>query len=132
MSISEKRKYSRLNKHFSLDCQRRNNFSTQENSKTKNISVGGLLFYSKKSYSKKEILNLKIYIPHFKKYSSTFYKPEELSYEKPLELIACVKRCQKEQPGNLYDVAVSFDGIDDTDQWTLTKYIKSTNTIGGS
>ena len=89
----------------------------------KDISAGGLLFECKRKYDIGNLLKLEIVIPGWEKFKSEFYKPDESSRSKPLIALASVVRVEMVKPG-LYDIGVSFAGIDEGHQSALLQYIQ--------
>jgi len=122
----ERRKYVRLTSQNVVKCEvyriTNGEDAEKQESTSKNISAGGLLFETKKQYDIGEVLKLEINLPGWQKFKPEFFKPDQLSGEKPLVALANVVRVESVSDGT-YDVGVCLAGIDEGHQMAINKYI---------
>jgi len=127
-NLIDKRKFIRIAEDHVL-CHEKYHFRVQAEKESvegvvKNYSAGGALFESKIKYDIGDLLKLDITIPGWEKYKNEFYKNDKLFVEAPVVVLVNVVRVEAIVPDELYDIGVSFVGIDNGDQWALMKQIK--------
>lgn len=126
--LSERRKYIRVGEKHVLEVEKYSfkgiDLKKDVEAATKNFSAGGILFESKRQLEIGDTLKLKVKIHGWEKYKTEFIKPNRLSKSEPLVVLAKVVRVEIVKSGQLYDIGVSFVGIDRDYQRALTKFIK--------
>jgi len=126
----ERRKYKRIEKEcivnfgeFSASGLGIAGADAKIESITKDLSAGGILFASKRSYEIGSILKFELAIPGWEKFKAEFIKPDSVTRSKPLVAVVSVVRVEVIKPGSLYEIGGCFVGIDDGHQWALVKYV---------
>ena len=90
---------------------------------SKNISAGGLLFESKRSFIIGDIVRLEIVLPGWERFIPQFYREFSDTVAQPLVIIGSVVRVEV-IPAGTFDIGVIFQGIYDDQQWAIRKYIE--------
>jgi len=124
----ERRKYVRINARHIIKCEiysiPRSPAENLVSAHSKNLSAGGMLFESGRSFDSGEILRLELDIPGWEKYKAQFYKPDQTIVSKSLLVIGKVAHVAALADGR-FDVGVDFIGLDDGHRWALAKYINT-------
>ena len=110
------RRHPRISWAFIVKFRRWAKESSWQSSTIKNISVGGCYFGSMNDFSSGEILEIQVKLPAIKE---------------PLLFKGQVKRCDRQEGGNIYFVAVEFLEMDESKKEEFTRvmtfFIKKQN-----
>jgi len=128
----DRRKFIRVSKEnivYVSECDVREELNLQEQSEkikcqTKDLSAGGLLFESSKLFEIGKILKLEIILPHWEKYKETLFKNQFAYPTKPFLVLGRVVRVEVLND-NLFDIGISFVGIEETWRNILSEYIRN-------
>jgi len=122
--MDDRRKYFRLKGRHSVRHEKftiPRGAEINENN-TKNISVNGLLFESKKFYELGTVLRLELLLKGIDKFKTEFYKSQKTSSTQPFVVLGKVARVEVLDTG-MFDIGVSLVGLDFGDRLALVKYI---------
>jgi len=89
---------------------------------TKDISAGGLLFELPKKFDMEKVLKIEITLPHWEKYKKSLFRNQFSYPTKPFLILGKVVRVEFIQE-DLYDIGVSFVGIEEDFRELLVNYI---------
>ncbi|GEM_PF-2231008 len=129
---SEKRGFTRFSKNFGLtfheiDLYQELSLSRKKASElsaqTVNISAGGALIESTKTYPEKTLLNLTLDMPEWEKYKNSFFSSRIVLPCPPLSVTAQVVR-NEHAPSACKRFAVRFVGMDPIRQKAIDNMLK--------
>jgi hypothetical protein len=129
---SERRRFARIprdNITYVSECNVLEELSLRDESeklicRMKDISAGGLLFESPKEYPLGAILKLELVLPHWEKYKKSLFRSQFAYPSKPFLVLARVVRVEYVEEG-VFDIGVSFTGVDDSTRELLSDYVNS-------
>ena len=96
--------------------------SSKIKAKTKDLSAGGLLFECTKRFDLGHILKVEIILPSWEKYKKTLFSSKWCYPTKPFLVLGKVMRIECVQE-NIYDIGISFVGIEEAYQDLLINYV---------
>lgn len=121
----ERRRFKRLPESFRVEWAEVAFGSGRKKaaSDTKDVGAGGLLIESSEPCGIGTVLNLKISVPGWKKFRPGFLKYDWTSAPEPLVALGRVVRVEEVLPGRLYEIGVSFTGMDEIEQGALGRLL---------
>ncbi|MBF0479441.1 MAG: PilZ domain-containing protein [Candidatus Omnitrophica bacterium] len=97
---------------------------------TRNVSAGGLAFESEQFFESGTVLEIELDTPGWEKLRGVFDGEKGDALPSAVMLLAKVIRTRVIEE-DLYDIAVSFVGIDDRHRHALTKYVQERENSAG-
>lgn len=90
----------------------------------RDLSGGGLQIETRSFFAEQSLLKIEMNFTGWQRYTSGFLKHFGEAATRPLVVLARVIRCQAEVPGERYEVALEFDGIDESQRTALVRFIR--------
>jgi len=90
----------------------------------RDLSGGGLQIETSQFFAEGALLKVEMNFTGWQRYTSGFLKHFGEAATRPLVVLARVIRCQTEVPGERYEVALQFDGIDESQRAALVRFIR--------
>jgi c-di-GMP-binding flagellar brake protein YcgR len=95
-----------------------------QRARIKDLSSGGLQIEARQYFPPKTLLKIEMNFTGWQRYTPGFLKYFGDASSRPLIVLAEVVRCDSVVPGERYDVAVEFSGIDESHREALRRFIQ--------